>query len=58
MPCDTVVTGTEGQRWTDECRRLVFNKWKAARSFAPQLTEAQQLMQNPNSHSEEVSGAM
>ena len=23
MPCDTVVTGTEGRRWTDECRRLV-----------------------------------
>ena len=47
MPCDTVVTGAEGRRWTDECRRLVFNKWKAARSFAPQLTEAQQLIQNP-----------
>ena len=49
---DTVVTGTEGRRWTDECRRLVFNKWKAARSFAPQLTRPS--MQ----HSEDVSGTM
>ena len=49
MPCDTVVTGTEGlQRLGPmSARRLVCNKWKAARSFAPQLTEAQQLMQNP-----------
>ena len=48
MPCDTVVTGTEGLQcaWMS-ARRLVFNKWKAARSFAPQLTEAQQLIQNP-----------
>ena len=42
-----MLTRLRCRRWTDECRRLVFNKWKAARSFAPQLTEAQQLMQHP-----------
>ena len=47
MPCDTVVAGTGSFSGLGQARRLVCNKWKAARSFAPQLTEAQQLMQNP-----------
>ena len=47
MQSDTLVTGTKGRRCMDQRRRLVINGLKTARSFAPQLTEAQQLIKDP-----------